>query len=287
MTEEKKVVRKNIMSTREMGRIMAEYFHEMDQASKTGDKKVAWCTSVGPAELLLAMGFLVYYPENHGAMLGSTRMATDLIPHANALGYSPDICSYLTSDIGSFLKGETPLTKAFGIESVPKPDVLVFNTNQCRDVKDWFAWYSRKFNVPLLGVHTPREIGEITDDHLQSIAKEIEALDRSALVVPTDLTDLSQLQKMVDQVQAKFGRIDILINNAAWTPTVEALEVTEEQWDQTIATSLKAVFFLSQAVARIMIPQGGGKIINMGSTLGEVSLPAVRSMPRPKPGFTI
>jgi len=176
MVEEKKVVRKKIRATGEMGRIMAEYFHELDQASKTGDKKVAWCTSVGPAELLLAMGFLVYYPENHGAMLGSSRMATDLIPHANALGYSPDICSYLTSDIGSFLKGETPLTKAFGIENVPKPDVLVFNTNQCRDVKDWFGWYARRFNVPLVGVHTPRDIGEITDDHLQSIAKEMEGL---------------------------------------------------------------------------------------------------------------
>jgi NAD(P)-dependent dehydrogenase (short-subunit alcohol dehydrogenase family) len=106
---------------------------------------------------------------------------------------------------------------------------------------------------------------------LEAVAKEIEALNRKALVVPTDLTDLSKLHQMVDQVHATFGSIDILINNAAWTPTVEALEVTEEQWDQTIATSLKAVFFLCQAVARIMIPQGGGKIINMGSTLGEVA----------------
>jgi benzoyl-CoA reductase/2-hydroxyglutaryl-CoA dehydratase subunit BcrC/BadD/HgdB len=176
MVEDKKVVRKNIMATKEMGRIMAKNFHKLDQAAKTGEKKIAWCTSVGPAELLLAMGFLVYYPENHGAMLGSARMAADLIPHANALGYSPDICSYLTSDIGSFLIEETPLKKAFGIDSVPRPDVLVFNTNQCRDVKDWFAWYARKFDVPLLGVHTPREIGEVTDDHLNTISKEIEAL---------------------------------------------------------------------------------------------------------------
>jgi len=106
---------------------------------------------------------------------------------------------------------------------------------------------------------------------LEEVAKEVEALDRKALVIPTDLTDISQLNKMVAQVHETFGSIDILINNAAWTPTIEALEVTEEQWDQAIATSLKAVFFLSQAVARIMIPQGGGKIVNMGSTLGEVS----------------
>ncbi|GAF86066.1 unnamed protein product, partial [marine sediment metagenome] len=86
MADEKKASRKKIRATGEMGRYMFNYFKELDQASKTGDKKIAWCTSVGPAELLLSMGFLVYYPENHGAMLGSARMATDFIPHANALG---------------------------------------------------------------------------------------------------------------------------------------------------------------------------------------------------------
>ena len=80
----------------------------LDRAQKEGSPKVAWCTSVGPAELLLAMGFDVYYPENHGALLGATRMASDLIPGANAAGYSPDICSYLTSDVGGVYKGSHP-----------------------------------------------------------------------------------------------------------------------------------------------------------------------------------
>ena len=88
-------------------------------------------------------------------MLGASRMATDLIPLANARGFSPDICSYLTSDIGSYLKGESPLQK-MKLSGPPKADVLVFNTNQCRDVKDWFQFYAREWNVPCLGVHTPR-----------------------------------------------------------------------------------------------------------------------------------
>ena len=57
-------------------------------------------------------------------MLGATRMATDLIPLANARGFSPDICSYLTSDIGSYLKGESPLQK-MKLAGPPKADVLV------------------------------------------------------------------------------------------------------------------------------------------------------------------
>jgi len=106
---------------------------------------------------------------------------------------------------------------------------------------------------------------------LQEVATEIAALDRQVLVLPTDLTQVSQIQKMVGHVHGHFGQIDILINNAAWTATVEALDATEEEWDQTMATSLKAVFFASQAVARIMIPQGSGKIVNIGSTLAETA----------------
>jgi benzoyl-CoA reductase/2-hydroxyglutaryl-CoA dehydratase subunit BcrC/BadD/HgdB len=155
---------------------MADHFHELDVAARTGARKIAWCTSVGPAELLRGMGFLVYFPENHAAMLGATRMAAELIPHANAVGYSPDICSYLTSDIGSFLLKKTPLTTAYRIDTVPKPDVLVFNTNQCRDVKDWFAWYAREFHVPLLGVHTHRELGDIREYQVGDIARQIEEM---------------------------------------------------------------------------------------------------------------
>ena len=106
---------------------------------------------------------------------------------------------------------------------------------------------------------------------LEEVASEIEALDRKALVIPKDLRDVSQIRAMVSHVHETFGKIDILINNAAWTDTVEALEVTEEEWDQTLDTSLKALFFASQAVARIMIPQGRGKIINIGSTFGQVT----------------
>ena len=177
MNAKKTAERNPIGAAKEMGRLMADYFYELNEASTTGSQKIAWCTSVGPAEILRSMGFLVYFPENHGAMLGATRMATDLIPGANAIGYSPDICSYLTADVGAYLKGVTPLSRAYkGIERVPKPDVLVYNTNQCRDVQDWFAWYAGEFKAPLLGVHTHRGVGEISDNVIQSIAVQLKEL---------------------------------------------------------------------------------------------------------------
>ena len=176
MPGEKERQQTGFRSTGKLKQLMAGHFHELADASTTGGRKIAWCTSVGPAELLQGMGFLVYFPENHAAMLGATRMATELIPHANAIGYSPDICSYLTSDIGSFLRKKTPLTAAYQIASVPRPDVLVFNTNQCRDVKDWFAWYAREFQAPLLGIHTHRELGEIHEYQVSDIARQMEEM---------------------------------------------------------------------------------------------------------------
>ncbi|NIM59625.1 MAG: 2-hydroxyacyl-CoA dehydratase [Candidatus Aminicenantes bacterium] len=174
MSEEKKVAIKKIQATGLMRKLMADYFYELDKASKEGSPKVAWCTSVGPAELLLSLGFLVYYPENHGAMLGATRTANNYIPVANAIGYSPDICSYLTSDVGAFIKKETPLSMAYeGIEGVPKPDILVYNTNQCRDVQEWFSWYSRELKVPAMGISTYRNIGKIENYHLESIVNQM------------------------------------------------------------------------------------------------------------------
>jgi benzoyl-CoA reductase/2-hydroxyglutaryl-CoA dehydratase subunit BcrC/BadD/HgdB len=177
MAEEKKAVIKKIRATGQMKKIMADYFYEMNDAMKEGSPKIAWCTSVGPAELLLSLGFLVHYPENHGAMLGATRTANDYIPVTNAIGYSPDICSYLTSDVGAFLKKETPLSRAYeGIQEVPHPDVLIFNTNQCRDVQDWLTWYARELDVPVMGISTFRNIGRITDDILQSIVQQTKDL---------------------------------------------------------------------------------------------------------------
>ncbi len=198
MAGEKKVKRKKIQATGEMQKIMAEYFYELNDASKTRDKKIAWCTSVGPAEILRSMGYLVHFPENHGAMLGATRMATDLIPHANAIGFSPDICSYLTADIGSYVKGITPLSKAYeGIEAPPRPDILVYNTNQCRDVQDWFAWYAKEFNVPLIGINTYRGVGDVTDSHVISIAKQMEALIEPLEKVSGTKFDMDELRRIV------------------------------------------------------------------------------------------
>jgi len=109
------------------------------------------------------------------------------------------------------------------------------------------------------------------NDAIKEVQAEIETLARKAIIVPTDVSDVAQVQALVDQAKKTFGRVDILVNNAGWTGTTLAVDVTEEEYDKTMAASLKSVFFACQAAARVMIPQGGGRIVNIGSNFGEIA----------------
>jgi benzoyl-CoA reductase/2-hydroxyglutaryl-CoA dehydratase subunit BcrC/BadD/HgdB len=198
MSQETQPQRKKIESTGQMMKIMSDYFYDLNDAAKSKDRKVAWCTSVGPAELLRAMGFAVHFPENHAAMLGATRMATELIPEANTIGYSPDICSYLTADIGAYLKKVSPLAKAYpGIDGPPRPDILVYNTNQCRDVQDWFSWYAKELNVPCIGITSPKNFTDVSDILIDDVTQQIEALIPTLEEVSGQKLDIQKLRETV------------------------------------------------------------------------------------------
>lgn len=211
-------------STAGIKQVMRDYFLDLDAAAKDPDRRVAWCTSVGPAEILRAMGFEVYFPENHGAMLGATRVAGETIPVANARGYSPEICSYLTSDVGACIKGITPLTKAYGIESVPRPDVLVYCTNQCKDVMHWFNWYGREWNVPVLGIHPPNHLPEVEREHIDDV--------------------VVQYQKMIERLEAITGQaLDEQALKEAVTESCRATDLWAEALETAQAKPAPMSFF--------------------------------------------
>jgi 2-dehydro-3-deoxy-D-gluconate 5-dehydrogenase len=109
------------------------------------------------------------------------------------------------------------------------------------------------------------------NEEIAAVKAEIEALGRKALIVQTDVSDVAQVQALMTKTVEVFGRIDILVNNAGWTGNSLALDVTEEEYDKTMDSSLKSVFFACQAAARVMIPQGGGKIVNIGSNFGVIA----------------
>lgn len=99
----------------------------------------------------------------------------------------------------------------------------------------------------------------------EAVVTEIQADGGDAIAVQADIGDLSHHGRIINAAHERFGRIDILVNNAATTHRQAFLDATECAWDETLAVNLKGVYFLSQAVARVMTPQRSGKIINISS----------------------
>lgn len=107
----------------------------------------------------------------------------------------------------------------------------------------------------------------------------VTAAGRRFLHLTCDLqaASVADLQQVVADVVAHMGRLDILVNNAGIIRRMPALDFSEADWDTVLQVNLKAVFFLSQAAARQMVQQGGGKIINIASMLsfqGGILVPA-------------
>ena len=105
-------------------------------------------------------------------------------------------------------------------------------------------------------------------DPLKKIVAEVEGLGRRALAVPGDVSDEAQVKEFVKRAQDHFGRIDILVNNAGVWEGTYFFRLAKEDWDKVVAVNLTGTYLVSKAVARIMMKQRSGKIINMASVLG-------------------
>jgi 3-oxoacyl-[acyl-carrier protein] reductase len=99
---------------------------------------------------------------------------------------------------------------------------------------------------------------------------KIKSFGRRALGIKTDVSRKGDVQNMVAQVIATFGRVDILVNNAGTCWRVPLEEITEEQWDRDVNTIMKGTFFCTQAVYPHMQKQKGGKIVNIASISGKI-----------------
>jgi NAD(P)-dependent dehydrogenase (short-subunit alcohol dehydrogenase family) len=111
-----------------------------------------------------------------------------------------------------------------------------------------------------------------TRSQLDDAAAAIEAAGEDALAVEMDVADLASIERGVEAVLSHYGQIDILVNDAGMNIREPIVEVTEAHYDQIMAVNLKGLYFLTQAVARHMIPRRQGKVINIGSLTTGVGL---------------
>ncbi|MEP7203639.1 MAG: glucose 1-dehydrogenase [Ilumatobacteraceae bacterium] len=111
-----------------------------------------------------------------------------------------------------------------------------------------------------------------TVTELDETAKAVRRTGRECLVVPGDASHKAEIDRVVSEVAAGFGRVDILINNAGVDASAPAIDYTEADFDFVLAVNLKAYFFFAQAVAKVMIANGGGAIASNSSICGDVAV---------------
>lgn len=106
---------------------------------------------------------------------------------------------------------------------------------------------------------------DLLDAEMQRTREEIEALGRRCLTYQADVADFSPAQEIAADIRAQFGRIDFLLNNAGRAMPKGLLDITEEEFDRTIAINLKSCFNWCRAVVPAMREQGAGRIVSMSS----------------------
>ncbi len=190
--------------------LIAGYYRDLQRASDDPKRKVAWCSGTGPVEILRAFDLAAYFPENHAALIGSSRQTGRYIPRALQEGFSQFANSAMASDIGAMLEGDSPLVGVHGIDGPPQPDVLTYNTNYGNELIRWFEYYGRHFDRPVLGLHPStslHEIGEMetgaaTRQILQMIEKLELQIDRKL-----DYENLANVVRLSNKCTRLWGEI--------------------------------------------------------------------------------
>ena len=110
-------------------------------------------------------------------------------------------------------------------------------------------------------------------DDAGDVVAEVRAEGGRAEAVTMDLTDRSSIDRAIAEAVDRCGRIDVLVNNAGLGTNHDALDATEEEWDELFAVNVRGLFFACQSAGRRMVAQGSGRIVNMASQAGLVGIP--------------
>ena len=113
-------------------------------------------------------------------------------------------------------------------------------------------------------------VSDINLEKAEETAKEIRAIGPKATAVKVDVSNLSDVERMVEALIEKLAKIDILVNNAGITRDKLILRMTEEDWDAVLGVNLKGTFNCTKTVIRHMAKQRSGKIVNIASVVGEM-----------------
>lgn len=111
-------------------------------------------------------------------------------------------------------------------------------------------------------------IADINVEDIERTVSEIQAMGGEAMGLTVDVTNTESVNKMIASTVEKYGKLDVLVNNAGITMDATLLKMTEDQWDKVIDVNLKGVYICGQAAAKVMVEQGSGVILNASSVVG-------------------
>lgn len=113
-------------------------------------------------------------------------------------------------------------------------------------------------------------VADIAKDNAEKVTGEAQNLGVSAMACPVDLTKKTEVDRMVEEIFARFGRIDILVNCQGWDRLEPFVDSNEETWEKLLAINFKSVLYTARAVLPKMIAQNSGKVVNISSDAGRV-----------------
>lgn len=161
---------RKLQTSKDLTRLMTRYYATRKVVGRV--RPLAWVTSGAPVEILVGMGVATVYPENYGALVGAQRAAVPLAQVAEERGFSPDLCSYARSHVGSLLDAKNAPQGG-----LPKPDLLVASNNICGTVIKWYQALAQELNVPLFLLDAPYQHEPGLPDHVtQYVAAQLEEL---------------------------------------------------------------------------------------------------------------
>ncbi len=178
-----------VKSVKKMKEIMTAYYIDAKTATQNG-KKVGWITSGGPVEPMIVMDAIPVYPENHGAMIGASKMGVDLCEKAEDMGYCRDLCSYARADIAASPVNGGP------IGGLPAPDFLVCCNNICGTVLKWYEVQARYYKVPLFIFDTPFCHTEFSSEARKYVRSQIDEYIKFLEVVCGKKFDMDRMKEV-------------------------------------------------------------------------------------------
>jgi NAD(P)-dependent dehydrogenase (short-subunit alcohol dehydrogenase family) len=115
-------------------------------------------------------------------------------------------------------------------------------------------------------------LADINADKVASTAKALDASGSTAIGVPCDVSSRRNVASLIAQAVAKFGTVDIMVNNAGTSVAADPLDLTEEDFDRVIGVNLKGTLFGCQEAGKVMVAKGAGAIVNMSSMQAELAI---------------